>query len=71
MGTDEPTPMRSARAKLMMTNGMARFSAANGVLAEKLADEHAVEELIERRGEHAHRARQRCEEKQLARRGCW
>ncbi len=32
MGTDEPTPMRSASAKLMMTNGMARFSAANGVL---------------------------------------
>ena len=28
MGTAEPTPMRSARAKLMMTKGMARLMAA-------------------------------------------
>ena len=31
MGTEEPTPMRSARAKLMMTKGMARLSAAKAV----------------------------------------
>ena len=31
MGTEEPTPIRSARAKLMITKGMARFSAAKAV----------------------------------------
>ena len=31
MGTDEPKPIRSASEKLMMTNGMARLSAANAV----------------------------------------
>ena len=31
MGTDEPTPIRSASAKLMITNGMLKFSAANAV----------------------------------------
>ena len=30
-GTDEPTPMRSARAKLIITNGIARLSAAKAV----------------------------------------
>ena len=32
MGTAAPTPIRSARAKLMMTKGMARFRAAKEVL---------------------------------------
>lgn len=32
MGTAEPTPIRSAREKLMMTKGMARFRAAKAVL---------------------------------------
>jgi len=36
MGTDEPTPARSDRAKLMMTNGMARLRAAKDVLSRKL-----------------------------------
>ena len=36
MGTDEPTPTRSDRAKLMMTNGMARLRAAKDVLSRKL-----------------------------------
>ena len=31
IGTDEPTPIRSAREKLMMTKGMARLTAANAV----------------------------------------
>lgn len=31
MGTADPTPMRSASAKLMMVNGIARFMAANAV----------------------------------------
>ena len=31
IGTEEPTPIRSASAKLMMTNGIARLSAANAV----------------------------------------
>lgn len=31
IGTEEPTPIRSASAKLMMTKGIARFSAAKGV----------------------------------------
>lgn len=31
MGTADPTPIRSASAKLMMTNGKARLSAANDV----------------------------------------
>ena len=29
MGTDEPTPTRSASEKLIMTKGMARLTAAN------------------------------------------
>ena len=32
MGTAEPTPIRSAKEKLITTNGMARFSAANAVV---------------------------------------
>src|SRR5699024_4254100 len=36
MGTDEPTPTRSAREKLMMTKGMARLRAANEVESRKL-----------------------------------
>ena len=31
MGTAEPTPMRSARAKLMITKGIARLMAAKAV----------------------------------------
>ena len=31
MGTADPTPMRSAREKLMMTKGMARLTAAKAV----------------------------------------
>ena len=31
MGTEEPTPIRSASEKLMITKGMARFSAAKAV----------------------------------------
>lgn len=31
MGTEEPTPIRSAREKLMMTKGIARFNAAKAV----------------------------------------
>lgn len=31
MGTEEPTPIMSASAKLMITNGMARLRAANAV----------------------------------------
>nr|WP_204812805.1 hypothetical protein [Olsenella uli] len=30
--TDDPTPMRSDTAKLMTTNGMARFTAAKAVV---------------------------------------
>ena len=36
MGTDEPTPTRSDRAKLMMTKGMARLRAAKDVPSRKL-----------------------------------
>ena len=35
IGTEEPTPIKSARAKLMMTKGMARFNAAKAVVPRK------------------------------------
>ena len=35
IGTADPTPIRSASAKLMMTNGMARLSAAKAVSLRK------------------------------------
>ena len=35
MGTEDPTPMRSARAKLMMTRGMEKFKAAKAVSPRK------------------------------------
>ena len=36
IGTDEPTPIRSASAKLMITNGIARLRAAKGVSPKNL-----------------------------------
>ena len=35
IGTEEPTPMRSAREKFMITKGIARLMAANAVLPRK------------------------------------
>ena len=35
MGTAEPTPIKSASEKLIMTNGMARLSAAKAVSPRK------------------------------------
>ena len=35
IGTEEPTPIRSAREKLMMTKGSARLSAAKAVSPRK------------------------------------
>ena len=36
MGTEDPTPTRSAREKLMITKGMARLRAAKAVASRKL-----------------------------------
>ena len=61
--------MRSARAKLMITKGMARFRAAKAVLPRICPHQHAVDKLIDGRGQHPHGTGEGGLKKQPGRRG--
>ena len=67
IGTEEPTPIRSDSAKLMMTKGIARLTAAKAVEPKKLPDEDPVEQPIQGRCQHTDRAGDRGDEEELHR----
>lgn len=64
IGTEAPTPMRSASEKLMITKGMARLIAAKAIGADELSHKDAVQGVVKAGSEHTEGAGNGGEEKE-------